>query len=336
MNTVEFDKESSYFILNRGGVETPYQYLPNSNNLWEGLKDEDFTLVLLNCPFLHKETDWFEVKFDGSDDRAGYMFPISLLESEETEGKQLLSYLFVAYRTLLTILPDEKEATGLLSESYTDAYILMVHNKTMPVFDIKDYLISMASSGFYPYRGQLKGNYPELKRFEQIPNTLRLEKRLVDNFDNGYVVDLLNNRLCGASDFITRFVLVYQVVELYISEIHRKLLDEAIQNYQSGELNKNDFGEELKNISRESSQIEQLFDGFLEEKTCLEYKQASLSLFNDVAYKYRNEKIPTLFYALRNQVFHNYGLFRQHEDALFEVIFCFERVVMMLLSKREI
>lgn len=336
MNKVEFDEQSSLFILNRDGVDTPFEYVPSCSNLWPDLRDEDFTVVLLNNPFLHKEMDWYVVKFNGSDERGGYMLPISLLESEEAEDRPLLSYMFVAYRTLLRRLDNNIVATGVLSDSYKDAYILIVHNQTIPDFDVRDYLVSLAGSGFYAYKGELKGKYPELNHFEQLPSILRLIKRETDNLDNGYVVDLLTNRLCGASDFITRFVLVYQVVELYISEIHRKLLDEVISDYKTGGLNKNDFGEELKNLSRESFQIEKLFDGYLEKEECIEYKEESRRLFNDVGYQYKNEKIPTLFYALRNQVFHNYDMFTGHEDALYQVIFCFERVVMMFLEKRKI
>lgn len=336
MNKVEFDEQSSLFILNRDGVETPFAYTPNSNNLWSNLQDEDFTVVLLSNPFLHKETDWYEVKFNGNNERGGYMLPIALLESEEAEGRQLLSYIFVAYRTLLRGLDDNKEATGVLSDSYQDAFILIVHNQTIPDFDIRDYLVALASFGFYVYKGELKDNYPELKFFEQLQKTLNLNKNEVDNLNNGYVLDLLTNRICTTSDFLTRFVLVYQVVELYISEIHQKLLDTAIGNYKAGVLHKNDFGEELKNISRESYQIEQLFVGYLEEPVSLEYKQSLLSLFNDIDYINKNEKIPSLFYALRNQVFHNYNVFTGHEDALYQVMFCFERVVMMFLAKKKI
>lgn len=336
MNKVEFDEQSSLFILNRDGVETPFAYTPNSNNLWSNLQDEDFTVVLLSNPFLHKETDWYEVKFNGNNERGGYMLPIALLESEEAEGRQLLSYIFVAYRTLLRRLDDNKEATGVLSDSYQDAFILIVHNQTIPDFDIRDYLVALASFGFYIYNGKLQGNYPELKFIEQIPHALKLNKKEVDNLNNGYVYALLTNRICGISDFLTRFVLVYQVVEQYLSEIHRNLLDTAVGNYKDGVLKKNDFGEELKNISRESYQIEKLFEGYLDDAVSLEYKQASVELFNDVGYDYRNQKIPTLFYALRNQVFHNYDMFTGYEDALYQVMFCFERVVMMFLGKKKI
>lgn len=336
MNKVEFDKQTSHFILNRDGIVTPYAYPPNSKNLWPNLRDEDFTVVLLSNPFLHKEIDCYEVEFNGSGERGGYILPIALLESEEAEGKPLLSYIFVAYRTLLQRLDEDKEATGVLSDSYKDAFVLIVHNQTIPSFNARDYLVSLASFGFYIYIGELKENYPELKFFEQLPKTLNLNINEVDNLNNEYVFDLLTNRICATSDFLTRFVLVYQVVEVYISEIHRKLLDSAIGNYKTGILNKNDFGEELKNISRESYQIEQLFTGFLEEPVSLEYKQSSLSLFEDVNYMIKNEKIPSLFYALRNQVFHNYKMFAGHEDALYQVIFCFERVVMMFLAKKKI
>ena len=83
-------------------------------------------------------------------------------------------------------------------------------------------------------------------------------------------------------------------------------------------------------------EIEQLFKGYIDEDVCNKFKQESIGLFNDVRYKFKSEAIPSLFYALRNQVFHNYDIFIGHEDALSQVIFRFEQVVLMLLSKRKI
>ena len=336
INKVDFDKESSVFTLSSDGRNIPYYYVPNCRNLWDNLNDEDFTVVRLNNPFLFKEKDYFEVKFDGSEERGGYLFPIALLESEETNGRALLSYLFVAFRTLLKGIDSNMPLTGVLSDSYKDAYILIVHNQTIPNFDINNYITSLANWGFYEYRGEVKSKFPKLDFLNELPKTLQLNKSFVDNSDRKYVNDLLKNRLCGASDFITRFVLVYQVVELYISEIHSHCLDEAINKFTNKELTKNDFAEELKKISREAYQIEQLFKGYIDEDVCNKFKQESIGLFNDVRYKFKSEAIPSLFYALRNQVFHNYDIFIGHEDALSQVIFRFEQVVLMLLSKRKI
>lgn len=336
MNIVEFDKELSLFQLTREGITTPYNYIPNSKNLWKNLNKDDFTVVVLNNPFLHSEESIFEIKFDGSDERGGYLFPIELLESEEGEGKQLLSYMFVAYNKLLVSFPDNCEATGLLSDCYKDAFILIIHNATKPDFNFQDYILALAKQGFYEYQGEIKGKYPSLDYFKDLPKTLRLDKKEVDNSSCGYVVDLLKNRLCFASDFITRFVLLYQVIEQYISEIHRTKLDEAIEKYKQEELNKNDFSEELKNISRESNQIEVLMKPFSDEAVCNNFRQVAMGLFNDVGYKPKNESLPTLIYALRNQVFHSYEIFSEHEDGLNQVIFSFEEVILMLLSKQTI
>ncbi len=335
MNKVEFDTESSTFVLTRDGIETPFSYYPNSRNVWNDLKDESFTVILLTNPFLHKEIDYFEIDFNDSKERGGFLFPVSLLESTEPEGKPLLSYLFVAYRKLLLMINDDTNITGVLSERYPDAYILVIHNETVPDFNLSDYLISLASYGFYEYKGKINAKFPDLEYFKEQNKKLILNKS-DNNLSNKYVFDLLKNRLFNASDFITRFVLVYQVVELYISNIHNYLLDEKINNYKSGALNKNDFGEELKNISRESYQIEILLQDYIEEKVCIDFRNTAIGLFNDVAYNYKNEKIQTLFYALRNQIFHNYNVFIEHETTLSEVIFYFERVVMMLLAKKSI
>lgn len=336
---VEFDEGNSVFLLTKGDDEngfesTPYNYIPNCKSIFPNLKDEEFDIVLLNNPFLHKEVNWFVIKFDDSEERGGFLFPISLLESEEIDDKYLLSYMFVAYRQLLSKINDK--LTGVLSDSFPNAYILAIHKQTKPDFHLNDYVLSLAFYGFYDYKGGINIRYPKLNCIENLPKNIRLKKASVDNIQNSYVNDLVFTRLCITSDFITRFVLVYQIVELYISEIHYNLLEDRIDQYKRSELTRNGFSEELKNISRESYQIEQLVKGFHDEKVSTNYKSIVCSLFNDIGYSIddKSKSLDSLLYALRNQLFHNYGIFNGHEDALNQVIFSFERVILMLLSKK--
>lgn len=334
MNNVEFDRENTIFYLKKKEENIPFQYIPDCKNIWNNLSDDAFYIELLNNPYLNRESDVFDIKFDKSDSRGGFLFPITLLESEETQNKQLLSYMFVAYKVLLKNM--EGEPTGVLSDNYKDAFILAVHKETVPSFYIEEYLISLASYGFYKYQGENKNHFPILRPFNKQTKVIHLEKSEVDNFKCDYVQDLLKFRLCTTSDFITRFVLVYQVVELYISGIHQKSLDDNIEKYKKRELNRNDFSEKLKEISRESYQIKELMKDFHEENVCLDYKRAVMGLFNDISYQPKNETISTLIYTLRNQLFHSYGMFAGHEDALNYVIFYFERVILMLLRKKMI
>lgn len=332
MNEVEFDRDHSLFSLNTPEGRVPYRYIPDCKNVWDNLEDIAFTIVLLNNPFLHKETDVFEVKFNRSDERGGFLFPIEVLESEEEQNKQLLSYMLVAFRTLLAKV--DHTPKGVLSEDFRDAFILAVHNDSVPDFSIEDYLLSLAINGFYVYQGALNDSFPKLNYFENMVKTLRLEKMGCKNMEIGYVQGLIRRNLCATADFLTRFVLLYQVVELFIAEIHRRLLDDAITKYKSKELKRNDFGEELKEISKESFQINILFKGLSEEAICLEFISAVKSLFSDVNYKPKSKSLDALLYALRNQIFHNYGLFVGHEDALIQVIFCFERVILLVLGRK--
>ncbi len=333
MPKIEFHKASSTFLLTSdSGEVVPYRYYPNSKNVWEGLKEEDFLVFILNNPFIHRELDFFEIKFDDSDERGGFLFPIALLESEEVDKRQLLSYMLVAYKTLL--LRVKGNLTGVLSDNYKDAFVLVVHKATKPDFIFADYQLSLARNGFYVYQGEIKSRFPNVPTIQNHAKTIRLSKREKDNTDIGYVKELIDSRLCSASDFLTRFILVYQVIELYISEIQDKLLDDAIDRYKKGEISRNDFGEEIKNKSREGHQIACLMEDLDKEDECMDYKREVLSLFNDIDYKTNTESISTLLYALRNQIFHNYKKFVGHEDALAQTIFSFERVVLKVLSKR--
>lgn len=333
MEKLVFYEESSSFNLTINGQTTPFNYYPSREGIWSGMKEDDFDIVLLNNPFLHRETDWFEVRFDNTDERGGFLLPIELLESEEVTDKYLLSYMFISYQILLRQIT-EIPSSELLSEIYSDAFVLVIHKKTKHDFRLEEYVFSLAKYGFYNYIGQLKVDYPRIYCIESHPRNLLLKKSVVDNLSNGYVKDLVSNRLCNTGDFITRFVLVYQIVELYISEIHQNLLNEKINKYKAGKLTRNDFSEELKDISKESTQIKELVNDYIDEKESIDYIQEVRSLFNDVDYKVKHESLDSMLYALRNQLFHNYGIFDCHEEALNQVIFRFERVIMMLLSKR--
>ncbi len=334
MCKVEFFQEESCFQLTKRGNNIPFQYIPNNKKILPNLKDESFDIILLNNPFLHKEINRFVIKFDDSEERAGFLFPISLLESEEIDDKYLLSYMFVAYRQLL--LRIKNEATGVLSDSFPDAFVLAIHKPTKPDFQFKEYVLSLAHYGFYKYREKIDTRCPRLNCIEDQTQIIRLKKFDVDNFHNGYVNNLIFNRLCLTSDFLTRFILVYQIVELYISEIHHNLLEDSIDKYKRNEITRNDFSEELKKISRESYQIEQLVKGLHDEEVCTKYRDDVLSLFNDIGYSTadKSKSLDSLLYTLRNQIFHNYNIFDGHEDALNQVIFSFERVIIMLLAKK--
>lgn len=334
MCTVEFFQEESCFLLNKGGESIPFPYIPNVKQLLPNLKDESFDIFLLNNPFLHKEVNWYELRFDGADERGGFLFPISLLESEEVNDKYLLSYMFVAYRQLL--LKINLEPTGVLSDSFPDAYVLAIHKLTKPDFRLEKYILSLAHYGFYDYKGKIQKEFPKINCIENQTKIIRLEESVVDFLQIKYVKDLLFNRLCLTADFLTRFVLIYQIVELYISEIHHNLLDDSINKYKSGELTRNDFSEKLKEISKESNQIKELVKYVLEEKVCREYIQEAHSLFNDINHMVKHDSLDSMLYALRNQLFHNYDLFDGHEDALNQVIFRFERVILILLSKKDL
>lgn len=337
MLKVEFNEVDSIFLLKKGDdengyVSIPYKYIPNCKNIFPDLKDEDFDIILLNNPFLHKEVNWYEVFFDGSDERGGFLLPISLLESEEITDKRLLSYMFVTYGQLL--LRIDEEPTMVLSDSFPDAYVLAIHKQTKPDFQLKEYVLSLAHYGYYEYKKRIGSSYPRLNCIENQPKNVHLWKADVDNLQNGYVKDLITNRLCLTTDFLTRFVLVYQIVELYISEIHYNLLEDKIDKYKKGKLTRNEFSEELKIISRESCQIKHLVRSFHDEEVSNKYKDEILSLFNDLEYTIKDKSLDSLLYVLRNQLFHNYGIFKGQEDALNQVIFSFERVILMMLSKK--
>ena len=203
MLKVEFDEVNSSFLVTKGDDENvlestiPYNYIPNCKNILPNLKDEGFDIILLSNPFLHKEVNWFKVKFDDSEERGGFLFPISLLESDDIEDKYLLSYMFVAYRQLLSRISEI--LTGVLSDSYPYAYILAIHKPTKPDFHLSDYVLSLAFYGFYNYKGGIDIRYPKLNCIENLPKNIRLKKASVDNIQNSYVNDLVFTRLFSST-----------------------------------------------------------------------------------------------------------------------------------------
>lgn len=89
MKNVKFHKGSdgNYFSYhgNDEDVSGGFDYRFSTKNLWKSIKLDDFEVQLLINPLLNRESNVYDLR-DESNKTVGYLFPISLLDSDSDFG----------------------------------------------------------------------------------------------------------------------------------------------------------------------------------------------------------------------------------------------------------
>ena len=99
------DTEIAFFRVtdDRDGLVIDFEYLPNSQNLWEGIHVHNFEFILLDSPYYNKESNIYEIEIDKKGERFGYVIPINALVSREGNFTGVIkNYAYVSYWYLLT------------------------------------------------------------------------------------------------------------------------------------------------------------------------------------------------------------------------------------------
>ena len=110
MKNVKFHKDSAgnYFSYqgNDEDVSGEFEYLFSTKSLWNPIKLEDFEVQLLINPLLNRESNVYDLR-DKSNKTVGYLFPISLLDSDSdfSDYRNINNYVYVAFWELLKRIP---------------------------------------------------------------------------------------------------------------------------------------------------------------------------------------------------------------------------------------
>lgn len=336
---VEFDDTNEpHFILSSTDHSNvlKFDYKPQVD---KSFNRDEYEIVLLVNSFLNAENDVFSVydcTADSKESRVGWIFPITILESNDSEhskNSHLHGYLHIAFEKLLLtqINGFQSNATvrtyqPLLSDVYGDDTILLVIKKTSLIepenFNYSCYLPSLSKYGYF-----LKNEHNlehELDKKKPICMSqrgkirLNITKSKYDLTDNSYFYELYCKHLKTVSNELLRFHLLYQVIEHFIGEEFERKFEEKLENFKSGEIQTNDFIEEINTIKKERVNIREIISFYQQSSSNAKDVLADLIRYcTDFLEPYTSVKAHSgdLLYDTRNLLVHS---FRSLNEAAIE------------------
>ncbi|MED5593631.1 hypothetical protein [Janthinobacterium sp. P210006] len=251
-----------------------------------------------------KENDIFKIhaKINGDSKRIGWIFPLLVLGSSEydlfgdTHFEQYIKIgaSYLAHHGSDVAIDDNTHILILKDETLIDGE-----------FYIHDCIMSLLKYGYYNISFGVAANnklfalnYIETKR-------INVAKSLPVTSYTAYVKKLLCELLPKVEDPLSRFVSIYQVVELLIEKyFHFKLDEHKMRRSTIGTIRDN-----MAEFSSERKLINGVF-GHCAHRSVLNENEISLVrvLFGsdkDEVY-YKDLNLPNFVYDIRNAIFHNY------------------------------
>lgn len=348
LDLVEFKEEEEirfFRVKNKDGKEVDIKYIPLEISNWD--KDR-FELYLFENHYLNAENDVFEVYENTLDERIGWIFPITILESNENDFadyKNLNKYKFIAYQKLL-----EKEVKIPFSIK-TDRYLTLAEifknsivcilskdaTRKIDQFNIENYILSFYKSGYLllSNTSKYKMIYDRSEFVKDVRanrHRLNIEKSNFNVCDNVYTKALYKEHLLQSESYIIRFIFLYQIIEHFMQDEFDALFTEHLNAYQEKKLAKNDLKESILKVSRERDLIKTVINRIsINQKLKEEFIQSCKYIFQDLG-QHSKDAFSDNIYDLRNLITHQLRHLTNKTEALEKVIEIFERVMIDLLT----
>lgn len=341
MRDVAFNNGGSqpYFCYtNSEGSQETIDYNPPIDKLWKDIHLGDFKVELLINPLLNKESNVYPIvkQVSSREETLGYVFPVSVLDSDETlEPEKLQNYVFVAFHELLSRLKEVKE--GDFSDNFEKNVCVCVFHlqstqDTNPLHLCIHDLRKFGYSYFVPNNNIL---VPDGYKADLYTKKKRIVTKLKEpSLYADPMVDMLLREYAFANNVTHRFVLLYQIVEYLIERLMRPEIQKEIDKLNRDEIPNNDFLERMRYIAGEGARIKTIFDNCgltLAEKSC--FINAIIRLYGLVGYNPSKTEIHELFYSFRNQMTHSYRKLQKEKAEMAITVQEFEILMMYIIEK---
>lgn len=323
--------------------EIRLKYVPN----FESTRDpERYECILFENPYLTAENDVFEVYVNTIEGRLGWLFPITALDSNENDfanNNSFKHYRHIAYQKLLNLnhpirATDNKEEY-LISDFFPDLSIcILSKDEILKIHDFKitDYALSFLRYDYLIFRTSIAGKRSfakdsDIEALRRGNHKIRIRKSAFDVTTNQYTNTLFIDHVYQTENILTKYILLYQILEQFIQEFGDSLLDEIIKEYQDRRITKNTVREKIGKIQNDRSLVKKTFEKtVIKKETRQAFLQKCTFLFNDINLSV-DQNFEGSVYDLRNLITHNYRLLTDKGSELNELIYLFESIIIELL-----
>lgn len=345
MKNVKFyeGSDGNYFSYqgNDEDVSGEFEYRFSTKSLWNSIQLEDFEVQLLINPLLNRESNVYDLR-DELNKTVGYLFPISLLDSDSdfSDYRNINNYVYVAFWELLKRIPTVNENKEFFSDNFEDNVCVCVFHKASvnTTCPLRNCIHSLRMYG-YSYFTECNNikpvdRYRSKLYFHKRENKIHLKFSEPSLYKNP-IIDSILRALPKADNLTHRFVLLYQVIETLFEEIASKRIDEEIKRFTGKQIPCNDFQDNIKQLSSEKIKISKIFKCCEKLENSDEAKlflESCLHLFDLVHYSPSNKGLKEIFYSFRNQMTHSYRNLDFYQEELSETIQYFELLILRIVE----
>lgn len=345
MKNVKFyeGSDGNYFSYqgNDEDVSGEFECRFSTKSLWNSIQLEDFEVQLLINPLLNRESNVYDLR-DELNKTVGYLFPISLLDSDSdfSDYRNINNYVYVAFWELLKRIPTVNENKEFFSDNFEDNVCVCVFHKASvnTTCPLRNCIHSLRMYG-YSYFTECNNikpvdRYRSKLYFHKRENKIHLKFSEPSLYKNP-IIDSILRALPKADNLTHRFVLLYQVIETLFEEIASKRIDEEIKRFTGKQIPCNDFQDNIKQLSSEKTKISKIFKCCEKLENSDEAKlflESCLHLFDLVHYSPSNKGLKEIFYSFRNQMTHSYRNLDFYQEELSETIQYFELLILRIVE----
>lgn len=332
------DEEIAFFRVmdESDGLVIDFDYLPNSQKLWEGISLCNFEFILLDSPYYNAESNIYEIEIDKKGERFGYVIPINALVSRESNFKgPLKNYAYVSYWYLLTRINKLKNSKNLLTDYFHENLVVCVLNKETLNRHILDYSPDLYLLSFYEKGYYCCGQNPtklvkgyDYEKLIKSSNKISINKVKSKYFENEFIKNLFCSYLPYEEVALARFIMAYQAIEHYMNEICNIEIEQIILDYIDKKIYKNDYFDKVGKLGGERKQISLIF-GKIDNshESVKEFERECNILYDMINYLPDKDGVANLFYSFRNLLVHNYRILLDYEMQVLKTIQCFELLI---------
>ena len=351
LDIVEYlvEEDVTYFrARNAENIGINVEYIPSATSDWD--KDR-FDLFFLENPYLNAENDVFEVYETSLDERLGWIFPVTILESNDNDYKiykNLNNYKYISYQKLL------EQNISIQTQANTEDfyrlgdifnnYIVCILSKDatnkIPEFNFENYLLSLYDKGYL-----LLNDSPKSKPIYDKSEFVRLmradRKRITikkSNFkicNNEFTKALYKEHLLQSESHLIRFIFLYQIIEHFMQIEFECQFNLHIREYREQRLPKNDLKEKIINSTKERELIRCVINRItITQSLKTEFIQECGYIFQDLGINVK-ESFSDVVYDMRNLITHRLRHLTSQANSLKKVTEVFERTMSELLTNYE-
>jgi len=354
LTKLSFDNDNKMFSLSshNDDIFINVPYVPKLED--ENYDENEFSVYLFENNHLNAENDVFQLYDKDKKERIGWIFPISVLESNEndfSDNEHLNKYKFVTYKILLShnfqfksnIYEINTELS--LSQVYGEDTIICVLSKEKindVNFNILSYIPNFATYGYYEKNeNKLTFKYPNNLIVDSFRGKQKLSIKKANNkiLQLDFVKKLYNSYLKTLDHHLIRFHLLYQIIEYLITENFSTEFDQLLIKYNNGEFTKNNFLEKINDIRSERKNINKIFTninfktGTFEHQVKINIERTIKDFLRNLGVEEKNH-IGDLIYDTRNIITHNYREIKNENlDLLNEISYLFEILINEIIIK---